>query len=85
MLVLKNGFEKWTQSDFDIRGRRTGSRLAGRENQYIYEIFYKDERMGEMMFTSKERASYWLSGWLKKMNHIRYTTYVYRLMNEKEA
>lgn len=30
------------KNQFVIKGRRTGSRLRGRENQIVYEVFTKD-------------------------------------------
>lgn len=59
------------KSDFEIRGKKTGSQLKGRENEYVYEIFYKDgKRIGDVVFTSKLRASKWLSEKLKVLNKI---------------
>ena len=63
--------EKWKKSDFEIKGRFTGSRLAGRENEYVYEVFYNGKNMGGYMFSSKAKANEWLGKFLKKANDIR--------------
>lgn len=61
----------WTKKDFDIVGHRTGSRLLGHENDYVYEIRYEGRVLGDMTFTSKAKAGAWLGKFLKKANMIR--------------
>lgn len=65
--------EKWTKSQFEIKGRRTGARLANRENEYVYEVFIKEtgEQVGDVRFTSKKSAIEWLVKFLAKANKIR--------------
>ena len=63
--------KKWTKSMFQIKGYFTGSRLAGRENEYLYKITYNGQDFGDMRFTSEAKASKWLGEWLKKANDIR--------------
>lgn len=64
-------YTRFKKSDFEIRGRRSGSQLKGRENEYVYEIFYKDGRqIQNAVFTSKARASKWLSERLSRLNEI---------------
>lgn len=58
---------KWTKKDFEVVGRRTGSRLAGRENEYIYEIFWNGQNLGKS-FTSKAKANQWLGRFIKIRN-----------------
>lgn len=62
---------KWRKKDFQIVGRRTGSVLRGRENEYVYEIFWQGKRLGDYMFTSKRKADTWLGQFLRKANEIR--------------
>ena len=63
---------KWTKNDFEIKGRRTGSRLAGMENEYIYEIFWNGKALEDgystRRFTSKAKASQWLGRFIKMRN-----------------
>lgn len=61
--------EKWKKADFEIKGRRTGSRLAGRENEYIYEIYWNGKSLGNS-FTSKVKASKWLGKFIKMRNDL---------------
>ena len=61
----------WKKSDFVIKGRRTGSRLAGRENEYVYEIFYNGKLLSDRQFTSKAKANEWLGDFLKYANEVR--------------
>ena len=61
----------WTKKDFEIKGRFTGSQLKGRENEYIYEIFFGNKQMGDYRFTSKAKANAWLGEFLRKANKLR--------------
>jgi len=63
----------WKKSQFEIKGRRTGSRLANRENEYVYEVFIKEtgKQVGDVRFTSKKSAIEWLTKFLAKANAIR--------------
>ena len=58
----------WTKSDFVIKGRRTHSNLRGRENEFIYEIFWEGQRLGDLRFTSYRKANSWLGKFIKKRN-----------------
>lgn len=61
----------WKKSDFVIKGRRTGSQLKGRENEYVYEIFYNGRPLSDRQFSSKAKADEWLGGFLKHANEVR--------------
>ena len=63
--------KKLTQKEFEIKGRFTGSRLAGREHEFIYEIFYNGKRLGDYNFTSKAKARTWLGKFVKIVNEMR--------------
>ena len=69
-------FKRWTKKDFRIRGHFTGSRLAGREHEYAYDIYYGDSmKTIETGFSSKRKAEAWLGEKLRKMNAIRKAAY----------
>ncbi len=61
----------WRKKDFEIRGRFTGSRLAGRENEFVYEIFWNGKQFPDLRFSSKRAASDWLGRFLAKANALR--------------
>ena len=61
-----------TKKDFDIRLERTGSRLAGQENQICYRIYKKGSgfQIGRNFYT-KRSAEAWLGKTIKIANEIR--------------
>lgn len=57
----------FTKKDFTIKGRFTGCRLQGRENEFVYNIYMSNgNRLTDMDFTSKAKANEFLSAVLKK-------------------
>ena len=62
---------KLFKKDFTIRSRRSGSRLAGRENQVVYAIYTADgSRMVKDGFYRKADADAWLSRSIRRVNEI---------------
>ena len=61
--------KKYKVKDFEIAGQFTHSQLRGRENEYIYKIYWNGKDLGRQ-FTSKRSAQEWLSKTVKIMNAI---------------
>ena len=62
---------KIRKKDFIIKSRRTGSRLAGRENQVVYEVFTANgEKRVKGEFYRWKDADAWLSKNVKLANAI---------------
>ena len=63
------------KSEFEIRGKKTGSRLAGKENEYVYKVYYNGKPLGkdgvDYTFNSKSNASQWIGKAVNKMNELR--------------
>lgn len=60
----------YKRKDFKVVGRRTGCRLRGRENEYVYEIFWNGKQLGDHRFSSKRAAGEWISKFIAKGNKI---------------
>lgn len=61
-----------TRSDFLIAGRFSGSRLAGRENQFVYDVIAKGKGLAvKTGFPSKKSAEKWLRKTIKLANMIK--------------
>ena len=61
---------KLTKKDFQIVGHRTGSRLLGHENDYVYTINHGGLPLFDYEFSSKAKASAWLGKQIKIANEI---------------
>lgn len=60
---------KIRKKDFIIKSRRTGNRLAGRENEVVWEIFTADGKKEiKSGFGRKKDADNWLSKTVKLAN-----------------
>ena len=59
-----------TKKDFSIIGHRTGSRLLGHENDYVYTINRNGVQIFDYEFSSKAKASAWLGKQIKIANEI---------------
>ena len=55
----------FTKKDFTIKGRFTGNRLAGHENEFLYHIEINGRWLSSQEFTSKAKADKYLSAVLK--------------------
>ena len=57
--------------DFTIKSRRTGSRLRGRENEVVYDIFTADmTRQVKSDFSTKRAAQEWRSASVARVNKV---------------
>lgn len=63
-----SGMKKLVKADFNIVGHFTGSRLAGREHQFLYDVYYNGQQLNRYGFTSKKRASAWLGALVRECN-----------------
>ena len=61
---------RYTKKDFEIKGRRTGSQLRGRENEFIYEVFWNGKQVTDVRFTTKSHADKYVSKLVKLANMI---------------
>lgn len=55
--------------DFTIKGRRSGSQLRGRENEYLYDIYWNGKKL-DRSFTTKREAQNFISDFVRKANRL---------------
>lgn len=60
---------RYKVKDFSIEGYRTGSQLRGRENEYIYKIYWNGKDLGKQ-FATKRHAQDFVSKFVKKVNEL---------------
>lgn len=59
---------KMKKADFSISGHFTGSRLSGREHEYLYHVYYKEKQLDRYGYTSKRKADSWLGAIVREHN-----------------
>ena len=76
---------KFKKSDFIIKGHFTGSKLYGRENQFLYQILMPNyHKLTDKEFTSKVAADKYLADVLREYNEMLKTGKLMRPKHIKE-
>lgn len=57
----------WTKKDFEIKSYRSGSQIKGKENEWLYKIYWNGKLLKDG-FSNKAEANKWLSKFIKTRN-----------------